>query len=181
MAFMSMLPGAAQANTLSFYNDADTLDTLRFTLSCSLGCTAWDGSAFTSPEGDLFTLANNSEALELATINSLSGGSFTLADYTKTDSGGVSALSFMSSAMYILIKIGRSPDVAVIMNTFVDNVFEFTAIAGTGSGLSHYSEVGLNRDIDPDPIPLPGGIVLLLSGLVGLGGLARMRKAAAKA
>jgi hypothetical protein len=63
----------------------------------------------------------------------------------------------------------------------VDNVFEFTAIAGTGSGLSHYSEVGLNRDIDPDPIPLPGGIVLLLSGLVGLGGLARMRKAAAKA
>ena len=31
-------------------------------------------------------------------------------------------------------------------------------------------------DISLDPIPIPGGIILLLTGLVGLGALARMRK-----
>ena len=64
-------------------------------------------------------------------------------------------------------------------------------ISGAGSylfgiikpqGISHANLYGVESD-DPGPgeIPLPGGIILLLTGLAGLGGLARMRKAADKA
>ncbi len=50
------------------------------------------------------------------------------------------------------------------------------------AGLSHLSVYTSDyRPIKIDPIPLPGGIILLLSGLAGLAGLARMRKAANKA
>ena len=64
-------------------------------------------------------------------------------------------------------------------------------ISGVGSyifgidkpqGISHANLYGVEND-DPGPgeIPLPGGVVLLLTGLAGLAGLARMRKAADKA
>lgn len=178
VTFAAMLSSTAQANTLTFYNDAATQDTERFTLECSLGCLGWDGTGFSAPDGDLFSLANNSEALEILTVNALTGGSFV--SLIKTDMGGSDFASFTSSAMYLLIKIGRSPDVTVILNTFVDNVFTFTQ-TGKGAGFSHVSEFGENIDISPDPIPLPGGIVLLLSALAGLAGLARMRKTAARA
>ena len=59
------------------------------------------------------------------------------------------------------------------------NDFSIKGFRNGVSWIRAYSVPGVI--VTPDPIPLPGGIVLLLSGLAGLAGLGRMRKAAAKA
>ena len=177
MALASLFSSSAQANTISFYNDAATLDTLRFTLSCSLGCTAWTGPAntFSSTVGDLFTLANQGDAFEIAAINTKAGTSFDSSTFVKTPGSG-EAFSFISNSLYLLIKIGKSPDIAVIMSNGLGNAFDFLATKGTGSGFSHVSGLGTAPDISPDPVPLPAPLLLLLSGLGGLGLLGRMRR-----
>ena len=166
IALSFVLP--ANAATLNFYNDAATQTTLRFTLDCTGSCTAWDGVDFAGTDGDLFDLANASEALELSTVNSITGESF--ASLTKTQFGTSNAM-FTSSAEYILIKIGSSPNVGIIQNLTADNKFTFTQI-GRGAGLSHVSEFGKTTTV----VPLPAAGFLLLSA-VGLLGFSRRRKA----
>ncbi len=158
----------ANAATLTFYNDGLTPAGERFSIECSGSCTAWDGGNFAGTDGDLFSLANNSEALELATVNSVTGETFN--SLTKTQYGTSNAM-FTSSAEYILIKIGQTPNVGIIQNLTADNKFTFTQI-GSGAGLSHTSEFGKTTTV----VPLPAAGFLLLSA-VGLLGFSRRRKA----
>lgn len=186
-AFAALLlsAGIGSAAQLNFYNDAATQTTLRFTLECSLGCLAWDGGGFSAPDGDLFALANNSEALEIATVNSLTGESYT--SLTKTNGGGSESADFTTSAEYILIKIGQSPDVAVVQSFGENNEFKFRATKGTGSGLSHWSAFGEN-ECDPavqlcgppvNQVPVPASLPLMMGALGIVGIVARRRRKAA--
>ena len=85
------------------------------------------------------------------------------------------------SSLVIAFKSGRGqldPDWAA---------FKLAAgvLSGTWSisqqSLSHVNLYGIKDSISIDPIPVPAGIILMLSGLAGLAGLARMRKASSKA
>ena len=161
-------------------------DTQRGQLTCSLGC---EGLLSNLPSGiyspgvpsdatadgwsasaaDLFNLANSSDATELAFVNLFADPDFA----SGTKSVNNPALTFTSSAEFILFKIGSDPNVALIKNTFADNVFTYTPFAGQGAGLSHYTEFGQN---DAAPVPLPAGLPLLIAGLGALGIIAARRR-----
>lgn len=88
----------------------------------------------------------------------------------------IGALKHSADLSFMLLATG-SPLTSVVFSSFADGKNGILQ-------MKHFevSEVAkIVPNPDPDPIPLPGGIVLLISGLAGLAGLARMRKAAAKA
>ena len=158
----------ANASLLTFYDDGLTPSGQRFTLDCSLNCTAWDSVDFLGTDGDLDDMANSGDAAEIAYVNSITGESY--ASLTKTDRGGVSTAMFTSSAEYILIKIGRGPNVGVIRNLSAGNKFTFTA-TGQGAGFSHTSEFG-----KIPAVPVPAAAWLFGTALIGFIGMSRRTK-----
>lgn len=172
----------ANATPISFYNDAtvDPPDTLRFTL----GCGSADGSCAgllealvdespytfdaTALLGDLFELADSGDATEIAFVNGATGESFITS--TKTDEGGVSSKAFSTSADYFLIKIGLTPNYALIHNVSGGALNLFFTQDGQGAGFSHLTEFGDGTVTVPEPAALGmfGLGVLLVGVFVGI-------------
>lgn len=191
VAAASMALGASVANaaTLTFYNDLNPNDTQRFTLECSLGCSAAEFSTddptvlgdfvgWNAADGD-GDLINNLTGAQASTdfVNLFTGNTFDKdADRNFIDGGGVSGAMFFSSAEFLLIKIGKSPNVGLIWNTGgANNKFTFSATKGTGSGLSGIEEFGDNDFPPGGIIPVPAGLPLLLSAM-GVFAIVRARK-----
>ena len=156
----------ANAALLTFYDDAGSLTNERFTVSCTLSCEVWNGVDFAGTNGDLFDLPNNGEQTEIDKVNDLTGESYT--SLTKDDSPNA---AFTSSAEYILFKIGKGPNVGIIHNLSLGNMFTFTSIAGQGAGFSHYSEFG-----KVSAVPVPAAAWLFGTALIGFIGMSRRTK-----
>src|SRR5688572_29727778 len=135
LAIGALFASAANAVPLTLYGSYSHKDGLydadddRGRLTCSLGCSGLTSSLVSGPydadvpdvltqsgfiagAADLFYLANNSDAAELAFVNAVIDPDFWVS--ARTDTGGLSSYSFTSSALYILLKIGTNPDVALI-------------------------------------------------------------------
>ncbi|HET9820178.1 MAG TPA: PEP-CTERM sorting domain-containing protein [Rhodanobacteraceae bacterium] len=167
----------ANATPISFYNDAtvDPPDTLRFTLGCGSAdgdCAGLlealvDESPYTFDAtallGDLFELADSGDATEIAFVNTATGSSFSTSTKTQV---GLENFEFSTSADYFLIKIGLTPNYALIHNTSGGAVDLFFTQIGQGAGLSHYTEFGGTVTV-PEPAALGMfGLGALLIGLI---------------
>ena len=168
LALCFTLPANA-SSLLTFYNDLPT-DTQRFTVSCTLGCDAWEGTTPTTwgLDGDLFALGSSGDATEIAKVNTVTSKSPAFTSLIKTETGGF--VGFTSSAEYILIKIGSTPNYGLIRNALAGNVFTFTQ-TGTGAGFSHSSEFGT-----VSAVPVPAAAWLFGTALIGFIGFSRRTK-----
>ena len=164
----------ANASALTFFEIASSQTNERFTVSCTLGCDAWEGTTPTTwgTDGDLFSLTSSGDQDEVDAVNTITGESYTKnpPDFTKTDRGGASSVTFTSSAEYILLKIGFDPNYGLIRNALAGNVFTFTS-TGPGAGFSHSSEFGT-----VSPVPVPAAVWLFGTALIGFIGFSRRTK-----
>jgi len=178
------------AATLNFYNDAATSTTLRATGDCGGGSCAGlievlfveattPGTAIfdsVAPfDADLVTLSGQSSQDEADWINLQTGLSISKDDVedgkTGVAAGAGDNFTLTTFAEWILLKIGTSPNVALIHNLAGNPlVINYSSESGSGAGLSHYTEIAA--------VPLPAAGVLLIGALGGLVALRRRRKIA---
>lgn len=176
------------SNKDNYYDAADD----RGVLDCSIGCSGLTSSllsgyytanvpsvstqsGFNTLYADLFYLGNNSEASELAFVNAVLNPDYSTG--TRTDTGGATSYSFTSSALYLLLKIGASPDMALIYNSSGQTqTYSYTAYPGEGAGLSHLTEYG--RLVK---VPEPETFALFGAGLLAMAFVRRRRTAAVAA
>ncbi len=88
--------------------------------------------------------------------------------------------SVLDDANLFVVHVG-GPGGGTLLAFLYSSLLNDFSISGFRNGVSWIRAYTVPGVIKVDPVPLPGGIVLLLSGLAGLAGLGRMRKAAAKA
>lgn len=193
-AFAGMAMAPAMANTITFVeggttnvaqidcNDDDdmTVDclgivggSLTVVMNAVTGGTMGMLDASAPFTAEVYDIGNNNESNEAAALNALAGTSFTGADATRTDAGGVGMLNFSTMAEWIVIATGAG-------QIFIHNEtggamalnIDFSQFAGTGGGLSHYTEFGT-------VVPVPGALWLMGAGLAGLGFASRKKRKAA--
>lgn len=175
----------ANATPASFYNDAATQTTLRFTLGCGSATGDCSGQLAvlqsespysfdsTSPLiGDMFDLANSGIATETNFVNTATGQNF--ATGTQITAGGSSGWEFFTSAQYFLIKSGKSPSYALVQNLSGGQLDLFyTQTNGTGSGFSHYTVFGTATKVS---VPEPAALGMLGLGVLLIGLFAGLRR-----
>lgn len=173
-AALALAP-ANSATLVTFQNGPDGGGIDRFEVTCTVACEGWlfDAEMLGGDIGGLIDkhdqnyATGTGEAWEKNLLASIVGATLT---YVKDESG---TTSFFSDALYHLFRIGKSPDVGLLVNTSgVAQSYAFSPFEGTGSGLSHVAEYGT-----VPPIPLPPAALLFLTGLAGMGLLTRRRRA----
>ena len=164
---------SVQANVVTFYDDAsDLTSTERLTITCNL-CEGWIGpldTDFSASLGDMFDINGGNPTDETNAVNAILGTSFGTG--TKTETGLGDSVTVTSSAEYLLLKVGQTPDYAIIKLNG-DSSFDFAAYDGTGSGLSHYLEFGQGMRT---AVPVPAAVWLFGTALIGFVGVSRKRK-----
>ena len=169
-----------------WYNAEDD----RAQLDCSTSCSGLQSSLLTGsydsvvPEvstadgfspgsADLFYLSSHSDSVETAFVNAVISPD--LPTGVRTDTNNVLNFTFTSAAMYILLKIGTNPDVALIWNTSGQaQTYTYTGFTASGAGLGHVMEFG-----GPVSVPEPETLLLLLPGVAAMAMGMRRRKVAA--
>ncbi len=183
MRFVALIGAAAALSMAAFTSANANVITVggSATITCTPSCQAIVGGTIvdvpgpglggtagmlSSMTGDLYDFSPSNPTEEALALNVLAGTSF--APGTQTDTGGVSALSFSSTAAWIALKLG-------VGHVFIFNAggmldIDFLANNLRGGGLSHITEFG-----ESDVVPVPGAIWLMGAGLAGLG-FARRRQ-----
>lgn len=172
----------ANATPVSFYNDAATQNTLRFTLGCGSATGSCTGLlevlgsespySFDSSVGDLFDFSDSGIGTETSFVNTVTGETF--ATGMQNDMNGIGSGSFNISAAYFLIKIGKDPNYALVHNLSggsLDLFFEQTK--GTGSGFSHYTAFGDGTTV---AVPEPAALGVFGLGVLLVGGFVALRR-----
>ena len=132
-------------------------------------------AGFSTSSADLFYLASDSEAVETAFVNAVINPD--LPTGVQTAGNGGLSFTFTSAAMYILLKIGSDPNIALLWNTSGQaQTYTYTGLTGSGAGLSHYLELG-----GPVSVPEPETLMLLLPGIAAMALGMRRRKVAVAA
>lgn len=183
------MASGAQAATIVVKNDTqyDTNPTNGTADRGDLTCTACQviqynptTFSFATDFGELFRGPSNSGAAsEAAWVNSVLGTSFTGANVTAgkvTPVGAGKLATFVTTALYIVLKIGENPDYTIIKNTSATGSMEWfwRGRDGQGAGLSHFVNLGTA----PSTVPVPAAGFLLLGALGGLAMVRRRRKTA---
>lgn len=183
VAVLAMLAGS-MAHAL-------TIDIGPATVSCyqqdrvtSAQCRAFTDTqgSLSFSEGTIFQIGNSSERNEAAFLNTLLDNPpdpFDKDDVIKTENSGENRNYFVNSR-YFSVKLGAGH--AYFVNDEGERIYVVYAKKsgkdGRKGGLSHESQYGgLDGDENlPPAIPLPPSVTLLLAGLAGLGGVARLRR-----
>ena len=180
-ALFAIAGSAASAATVDLYGasvgsppeyDADAL---RGTIDCS-ACSGWTTLDTWDIYGDMHSGPSSADpADEAVWVNGELGTSFdeTAAGASLNIDGTGSDMTFTSSALYILVKLGMDPEYFLIRNDLgAPQTYTWTMV-GRGGGLSHYVEYG-----SVPHVPLPAAGFLLLGAIGGLGFVKRRRKSA---
>ena len=192
LAMGGLFASAANANVITLYGDwtnkTNYYDATveRGSVECSVSCSGLlstlpsgtysstmpdvsTAGGFDGSSADLFYLPNDSEAPETAFVHDGIDGN--LPTGTKTSGNGSLSFTFTSAAMYILLKIGSDPNMALLWNTSGGlQTYTYYGEPGSGSGLSHVLGV-----------PEPETLLLLLPGVAAMAMGMRRRKVAVAA
>jgi len=165
---LALFAGGVNAASLTVVDTAANPDQNQGTLTCVVSCEGYTlANTWSSTEAYMFTIQPNSIANEIAAVNNITGENFS--GQTQTGVADGDSVTFYSTALYILFKIGgQDPSHFLIKNTAPGMItVTWNAIGGLGAGLSHYVEFGAA------PVPVPAAGFLLLGAL---GGLTLMRR-----
>ena len=192
LALGGLFANVANANVITLYGDYShssdyyNATVARGSISCSVSCSGLLSSlpsgsyvsvvpevntadGFSTSSADLFHLGSDSEATETAFVNDVVDANWPTG--VKTDGNGSLNFTFTSAAMYILVKIGRDPNIALLWNTTGQiQTYTWTGLPGSGAGLSHILGV-----------PEPESLLLLLPGVAAIAMAMRRRKVAVAA
>jgi len=197
LAIGVLFANAANAVPITLYgsysqkNDWYDAEDSRAELDCSVSCSGLQSSLLTGsydsvvPEvstadgfspgtADLFYLSSHSDSVETAFVNAVISPD--LPTGIRTDGNNSLSFTFTSAAMYILLKIGANPDVALIWNTSGQaQTYTYTGFTSSGAGLGHIMEFGAVG------VPEPETFLLLLPGVAAMAMGMRRRKVAVAA
>lgn len=182
--FVEAVPAnATPIGTVSFYNDASTLDTLRFTLNCGSATGSCAGQiealyteapsyTFNATVGDMFALGKSGIGTETNFVNTATNSHYS----TGTQIGGNGdTFEFTTDAKYFLIKTGNGGGKVKLPYALIYNVGGgpldlFFQSQHTGTGFSHFTVFGGTPVTVPEPAALGmlGFGVLLIGAFTGL-------------
>lgn len=172
----------ANATPVSFYNDAATPTTVRYTLGCGSASGSCSGLlevlesespySFDSSVGDLFSLGSSGIGTETSFVKTATGQNF--ATGTQVDGSG-SNHEFSTSAEYFLIKTGQGggPPYALIHNLSGSSLDLYFEAQTTGTGFSHFTEFGPGTTT---AVPEPKALGMLGFGVLLVGVFAGLRR-----
>lgn len=179
----AMPANATPVGTVSFYNDASTQDTLRFTLNCGTSTGSCAGLiealyteapsyTFNPTVGDMFALGSSGLPTETSFVDTATGSTYSTGTQI---SGSGNSFEFTTDATYFLIKTGNGGGqvklpYALIYNVGGGTLDLYFQAQHTGTGFSHFTVFGGTPVTVPEPAALGmvGFGVLLLGVFTGL-------------